>query len=67
MKIWINKKEEEYTAPLSLLQLLQKIEKAEKKGIAIAVNNFVVSKKNWEKTSLEANDKITIIAATQGG
>ena len=38
-----------------------------KKGIAIAVNEFVVSKANWTNFKLTENDKILIITATQGG
>jgi len=36
-------------------------------GIAIAVNDTVVSKKNWNTISLNERDKILIITATQGG
>lgn len=36
-------------------------------GIAIAVNDEVVSKKNWTTTILNEKDKILIITATQGG
>lgn len=37
------------------------------KGIAVAVNNQVIPKKNWETHLLNEHDKITIIHATQGG
>tara|TARA_B100000809_G_scaffold266412_1_gene329025 strand:- start:4981 stop:5181 length:201 start_codon:yes stop_codon:yes gene_type:complete len=39
----------------------------EPKGIAIAVNQTVISKSDWNQTILKANDNITIIKATQGG
>jgi len=39
----------------------------EPKGIAIAVNQTVISKSEWNKTHLKENDNITIIKATQGG
>ena len=41
--------------------------KIESKGIAIAVNQTVISKSEWNKTQLKENDNITIIKATQGG
>ena len=37
------------------------------KGIAIAVNQTVISKSEWSKTQLKENDNIAIIKATQGG
>ncbi len=37
------------------------------RGIAVAVNNAVVPKAEWQNKVLNENDKITIIRATQGG
>ncbi len=37
------------------------------KGIAVAVNNAVIPKAEWQNKILNENDKITIIRATQGG
>jgi len=37
------------------------------KGIAIAVNQEVVPKINWENFTFQPNDEILIITATQGG
>jgi len=39
----------------------------ESKGIAIAVNQTVISKSEWSNTTLKENDNLTIIKATQGG
>jgi len=39
----------------------------EKKGIAVAVNQSVVQKVNWQEFKLKENDNIMIITATQGG
>ena len=36
-------------------------------GVAVAINNQVITKKDWESTQLNQNDTITIIQATQGG
>jgi sulfur carrier protein len=46
---------------LSLLQIRQP------DGIAIAVNNDVIPKGEWERYTLKAQDKIFVIRATQGG
>jgi len=67
MTIWVNQEEQQHEAPITLLNLLQQLEKAEKKGIAIAVNNTVIPKKEWSVLQLNNQDKITIITATQGG
>ncbi|MCK8520848.1 sulfur carrier protein ThiS [Aquimarina sp. D1M17] len=36
-------------------------------GIAVALNNEVISKENWGQITLKNEDQITIIRATQGG
>ena len=47
--------------------LLENIGLNEKKGIAVAVNNEVIPKKDWNNNYLKENDKILVIRATQGG
>jgi sulfur carrier protein len=37
------------------------------KGVAVAVNDTVIPKVNWESHTLRSNDHILIIKATQGG
>ncbi|MDO8999885.1 MAG: sulfur carrier protein ThiS [Bacteroidota bacterium] len=36
-------------------------------GVAVAVNNSVIPKQQWQSTIINQNDKILIIKATQGG
>ena len=36
-------------------------------GIAVAINNEVISKNKWDQVRIQNNDAITIIHATQGG
>jgi len=36
-------------------------------GIAIAVNDNVIPKGEWQQYKLQANDKVFVIRATQGG
>jgi sulfur carrier protein len=67
MKIWVNREEQQYDAQMTLMQLLEFLKKSEKPGIAVAVNNRVISKTNWDSHKLNNHDKITIITATQGG
>ncbi len=67
MNITVNNKAENIVSSEKLGDFLLRIHLAEKKGIAVAVNNEVVIKANWGKHTLKENDKITIIQATQGG
>ena len=48
-------------------QLMQQLNKAEQKGIAVALHQKVIPKERWDRTNLKEEDKITIITATQGG
>lgn len=36
-------------------------------GIAVALNNLVVPRKDWSTTTISNQDEILIITATQGG
>lgn len=36
-------------------------------GIAVAVNNTVVPRSEWERYFVKGNDKLIVIKATQGG
>lgn len=46
--------------------LLQEIP-GRQQGIAVAINNRVIAKTQWEHTRIVDSDRITIIRATQGG
>ena len=50
----------------NISQLLQKTNTAIS-GIAIAINNQIVSKTNWETQQFNNNDNVLIIRASQGG
>ena len=67
MNVTINKEPKKIGADSRLLQLLKDIKLTNQNGIAIAVNNQVITKSDWEQFQLKENDKITIIKATQGG
>lgn len=36
-------------------------------GIAVAVNETIISKSDWSNKKLEQNDSVLVITATQGG
>lgn len=49
------------------LQALLEALQIETQGIAVAVNEQIISKEQWSTQQLEQNDNILIIKATQGG
>lgn len=51
----------------SIAKLLLELGFDKPQGIAIAINNQVVPKTEWQNHFLQPSDKITIITATQGG
>lgn len=67
MTITINKEPKTINTDSLLLQLLKDFKLLDQKGIAIAVNDQVITRNHWEQLQLKENDKITIIKATQGG
>ncbi|MBN4051372.1 sulfur carrier protein ThiS [bacterium AH-315-M05] len=67
MNITINKDPKTIDTDSHLLQLLESVKLIDQKGVAIAVNDQVITRGNWEQFKLKENDKITIIKATQGG
>ena len=65
MKIKVNNKEVE-TGANYLLQLSQQLELPQT-GIAVAVNNRMVPRSEWEHFVLHENDELIIIKAVCGG
>ena len=66
MKITFNGNTEEFTAT-TLAELLESKGLSDKNGIAVARNNTVVPRTEWDKTHLESDDKILLIGASYGG
>lgn len=67
MEVFINNQSVSLSELTTLNDVLMQQNFLEKKGIAVAVNNSVVPKAEWNIYTIEAADKITIIRATQGG
>ncbi|MFA4852321.1 MAG: sulfur carrier protein ThiS [Bacteroidales bacterium] len=67
MIILINNIEHSVSHPASISDVLTTLKIENTKGTAIAVNNQVIPKIEWEKYNLKENDSITVIRATQGG
>jgi len=67
MEVFINQHPVSFPEPASLSSVLAEQNLLDRKGIAIAVNNQVVSRTDWDTYQLRPADQIVIIRATQGG
>lgn len=69
MEITINNQIKSITAQVgfSVQQLINMEIPLSQKGIAVAINNKVVPKSEWETKLISNNDAVLIIKATQGG
>ncbi|SHJ32663.1 sulfur carrier protein ThiS [Aquimarina spongiae] len=66
MIINVNNQSQSISEDSSIEKLLAQLQ-ISTNGIAVAVNNEVISKENWRQLTLKEKDEVTIIQATQGG
>ena len=66
MEVTINHKPVGVETPMSLAELLAH-EGIPAEGVAVAVNNRVVARRDWASTQLEEGAKVTVIRAVCGG
>lgn len=62
----INDTTHEFEERTSILEMLEKL-CIQQQGIALAVNQTIINKHQWDATFLQSNDAVLIIKATQGG
>ncbi|MBK6846435.1 MAG: sulfur carrier protein ThiS [Proteobacteria bacterium] len=51
----------------TLQGLLEQLGQAERRGIAVALNDAVVPRERWAATALRPGDRLEILVAVQGG
>ena len=66
IEIVINSETYRIPVGITITQLLEQQE-ISPLGLAVAINNQVISKTQWNNTLIENKQEITIIRATQGG
>ncbi|WP_339841694.1 sulfur carrier protein ThiS [uncultured Maribacter sp.] len=66
IKIWVNEQSLEIEEGSTILQLLEQLN-SPKIGIAVAIQNAIISKNFWESITLSNEDNVLIIQAAQGG
>ncbi|MFV8464449.1 sulfur carrier protein ThiS [Flavobacterium sp. LB1P62] len=68
MELKINNQTKQFTTDSLTVQTLLDLEiPIKQNGIAIAINNTVIPKSNWNSHPIQETDDILIISATQGG
>lgn len=69
MKVKLNNDIIEISPNITLEKILQQELQItqDKKGIAVAVNDNIIPKNNWNKIQLNDKDEILVIIAAQGG
>ena len=67
MEVQVNHKTQHTEEGVTLFELLQSLGFEEPRGIAVAINNEIIPKMQWNGHALKPSDNITIIRATQGG
>lgn len=68
MELKINNQTKQFTTDSLTVQALLDLEIPEKQnGIALAINNTVIPKSDWNSHLIKETDDVLIISATQGG
>ena len=67
MRIHVNDAARDLPAPATLATLDRDLGLAERRGVAVALNDAVVPRASWPATALSEGDRVLVIQATQGG
>ncbi|WP_025142228.1 sulfur carrier protein ThiS [Pedobacter jeongneungensis] len=67
MEVTINNQNHQLNEACSIEQMLAAVISTETNGLAIAVNQIIISKSVWDSHLLNPGDQVILIKATQGG
>ena len=67
MTVFVNDQPRVLATGAQLADLLRELGLAERKGVAIAINDEVVPRSTWPTRALGEGERILVIQATQGG
>lgn len=67
MTIRVNDQARSVAETATLLDVLCDLALADRRGLAVAVNDNVVPRSGWAERALTENDRVLVIHATQGG
>lgn len=66
INVKVNQEKHQFPETSNLQFILNELKIAQN-GIAVAINEMIISKEEWDTITLKNNDNILIIKATQGG
>ena len=67
MNIRVNDQARSVALGATLLDLLRELALAERRGVAVAINDIVVPRPEWPARALAESDRVLVIQAAQGG
>ncbi len=67
MRIHVNDTVRELPVGATLAAIARELGLAERRGVAVAVNDAVVPRSSWPAMPLAEGDRVLVIQATQGG
>jgi sulfur carrier protein len=67
MQITFNNHTQQIAEQTSVIFLLDQLIGEKQKGIAVAINEGVIPRQQWDSYIIQPNDKVLVIKATQGG
>ncbi len=67
MRIHVNDTERDVPAAATLADLARELGLAERRGVAVALNDAVIPRAAWPAHTLADGDRVLVIQATQGG
>ena len=67
MQIIINNQSYQFSENVSLQSAIAGLQMEDTTGIAVALNEQIIPRSEWNKTDLNEEDKIIIIGAVAGG
>jgi sulfur carrier protein len=67
MNIIINQQSKDIPDQCSLQQLVEQVLSIPPGGLAIAIDQNIISQSDWSSYILQPSDKVMLIRATQGG
>lgn len=63
----VNDETRTFPAPVTVLGALRELGLGDRRGIAIAIDDAVLVRSQWETRTLAGGERLLVIQATQGG
>jgi sulfur carrier protein len=67
MDVFINDQKHSVNEQTTVAEMMKYMEVKSNKGLAVAVNETIVPRDDWQTTNLKDGDKVLMIRATSGG